>query len=57
MTLHITNEVNATLNSIIEGGNYNTVMTLVDTNTRELVLPLLPCLKGFHIIEIVRIVR
>ena len=52
MTLHITNEVNATLNSIIEGGNYNTVMTLVDTNTHELVLPLLPCLKGFHIIEI-----
>lgn len=52
MTLHITNEVNATLNSLIEGGNYNAVMTLVDENTRRLVLPLLPCLSSTHIIEI-----
>ena len=52
MTLHITNEVNATLNSLIEGGNYNAVMTLVDENTRRLVLPLLPCLSSTHVIEI-----
>lgn len=52
MTLHITNEVNATLNSLIEGGNYNAVMTLVDENTRWLVLPLLPCLSSTHVIEI-----
>lgn len=52
MTLHITNEVNATLNSLIEGGNYNAVMTLVDENTRQLVLPLLPCLSSTHVIEI-----
>lgn len=52
MTLHITNEVNATLNSYIEGGNYNAVMVLVDENTRQLVLPLLPCLNNAHIIEI-----
>lgn len=52
MTLHITNKVNATLKSIIEGGNYNKVVTLVDNNTRRLVLPQLPCLKDTHIIEI-----
>jgi 3-dehydroquinate synthase len=52
MTLHITNEVNATLNSIIEGGNYNKVVTLVDSNTRQLVLPLLPGLSTSHVIEI-----
>ncbi|MBR5639263.1 MAG: 3-dehydroquinate synthase [Muribaculaceae bacterium] len=52
MTLHITNDVDATLNSIIEGGNYNVVIVLVDTNTRRLVLPLLPCLSNAHIIEI-----
>ena len=52
MTLHITNEVDATLNSIIEGGNYNAVMVLVDTNTRRLALPLLPCLSNAHIIEV-----
>lgn len=52
MTLHIGNSVNATLNSIIEGGNYNAVMVLVDENTRRLSLPLLPCLCKAHIIEI-----
>ncbi len=52
MTLHIGNSVNATLNSIIEGGNYNAVMVLVDENTRQLSLPLLPCLCKAHIIEI-----
>lgn len=52
MTLHITNEVNATLNSIIESGNYNAVMVLVDTNTRRLALPLLPCLCNAHTIEV-----
>lgn len=52
MTLHIGNNVNATLNSIIEGGNYNAVMVLVDENTRQLSLPLLPCLCKAHIIEI-----
>jgi 3-dehydroquinate synthase len=52
MTLHITNEVNATLNSYIEGGNYNAVMVLVDENTRQLVLPMIPCLNNAHIIEI-----
>lgn len=52
MTLHITNEVNATLNAIIEGGNFNTVMVLVDENTRQVSLPLLPCLNNANIIEI-----
>jgi len=52
MTLHITNQVNATLNSLIEGGNYNIVMVLVDHNTRQLVLPLMPCLSNAHVIEI-----
>lgn len=52
MTLHIGNNVNATLNSIIEGGNYNAVMVLVDESTRRLSLPLLPCLCKAHIIEI-----
>ncbi|MBP5688580.1 MAG: 3-dehydroquinate synthase [Muribaculaceae bacterium] len=46
------NNVDATLNSFIEGGNYNAVMVLVDTNTHELVLPLLPCLSNAYIIEI-----
>lgn len=50
--LHITNEVNATLNSIIEGGNYNAVMVLVDSNTCQLALPLLPCLSNAQLIEI-----
>lgn len=46
------NNVDATLNSIIEGGNYNAVMVLVDANTRLMALPLLPCLSNAHIIEI-----
>lgn len=46
------NNVDATLNKIIEGGNYNAVMVLVDNNTRKLVLPQLPCLNKAHIIEI-----
>ncbi|MBR5087378.1 MAG: 3-dehydroquinate synthase [Muribaculaceae bacterium] len=46
------NNVDATLNNIIEGGNYNAVMVLVDTNTHKLVLPKLPCLRRAHIIEI-----
>ena len=46
------NNVDATLNSIIEGGNYNAIMVHVDENTRQLALPLLPCLSNAHIIEI-----
>jgi 3-dehydroquinate synthase len=46
------NNVDATLKTIIEGGNYNDVMVLVDENTRRLVLPRLNCLKDAHIIEI-----
>ena len=46
------NNVDATLNSIIEGGNYNAVMVLVDANTRRMALPLLPCLCNTQIIEI-----
>ncbi len=45
------NDVDATLNSIIEGGSYNRVAVLVDSNTRQLALPLLPCLSNAHIIE------
>lgn len=44
--------VDATLNSLIEGGNYNAVMVLVDTNTRQLALPVLTCLNNAHVIEI-----
>lgn len=50
--LHYNNDVNATLNSIIEGGNYNAVMVLVDSNTRKLVLPRLSCLNNASVIEI-----
>lgn len=46
------NDVDATLNNIIGGGNYNAVMVLVDSNTCKLVLPQLPCLSNAHIIEI-----
>lgn len=49
--LHYSNEVDATLNSLIESGNYNVVVVLVDTNTRRLVLPLLPCLSKSNVIE------
>ena len=46
-----TNQVDATLKSIIEGGNYNRVMVLVDSNTRLVALPQLPCLSDAWVIE------
>lgn len=51
-TVLYSNNVDATLKSFIEGGNYNAVMVLVDSNTRQLALPLLPCLSHTGIIEI-----
>lgn len=49
-----TNEVDATLSSIIESGNYNLVMVLVDDNTRHHVLPRLTShyIGNAHVIEI-----
>ena len=49
---HYSNDVNTTLNFLIEGGNYNAVIVLVDTNTRRLVLPQLSCLDNACVIEI-----
>ena len=46
------NDVDATLNAIVGGGNYNLVVVLVDENTRQLVLPRLPILNNTQIIEI-----
>ena len=46
-----TSNVNATLSTIIEGGNYNAVMVLADSNTRPLALPQLPCLENATVIE------
>ena len=46
------NDVDATLKSFIEGGNYNAIMVLVDTNTRQLALPKMACLSNAHVIEI-----
>lgn len=47
------NQVDATLNSIIGGGNYNHVVVLVDENTRRHVLPLLAdSLGNASVIEI-----
>lgn len=51
-SLHIAGNVDATLVSIIEGGNYNVVIALVDENTREQVLPHVPCLRKAPVIEI-----
>lgn len=45
------NEVNTTLKTFIEGGDYNLVMVLVDNNTRQLVLPHIACLSNAHVIE------
>lgn len=45
------NEVNTTLKTIIEGGDYNLVLVLVDNNTRQLVLPHIACLSNAHVIE------
>lgn len=51
--LLFSNNVVATLNDIIEGGNYNHVAVLVDENTRCYVLPLLDeCLSSASVIEI-----
>lgn len=54
MSIIFTNNVDAILNTILEGGIYNCVMVLVDNNTRQLVLPKLesPQLTNAHIIEI-----
>lgn len=49
--LHYSNKVDATLNSIIEGGNYNAVVVLVDSSTRHIVLPQLSCLSNAFVIE------
>ena len=46
------NNVDATLNTFIEGGNYHNVMVLVDENTLELALPQVPCLSNASIITI-----
>ena len=46
------NQVDATLNSLIGGGNYNHCVALVDENTRHHVLPMLKCLDNTPIIEI-----
>ena len=45
------NEVNTTLKTFIEGGDYNLVMVLVDNNTRQFVLPHIACLSNAHVIE------
>ena len=50
-SLHFTNQVDATLIRIIEGGSYNRVAVLVDGNTRQLVLPRLQSLANAHVIE------
>ena len=50
--LHFTNQVDATLIEIIEGGSYNRVAVLVDSNTRLLVLPRLGSLDKAFVIEI-----
>ena len=54
MTQHLlySNQVDATLSAIVEGGNYNCVMVLVDENTRRLVLPQVSCLSDAAVIEI-----
>lgn len=46
------NDVDATLNTIIGGGNYNHVIVLVDNNTRSHVLPRLNCLAHVVVVEI-----
>ncbi len=46
------NQVDATLNTIIGGGNYHSVVALVDENTRRHVLPRLGSLANAAIIEI-----
>lgn len=46
------NQVDATLNCLTGGGNYNHCVALVDENTRRHVLPMLNCLTKATIIEI-----